>query len=332
MVTTIEPFEGPGSLSGSDLRRAVEIHNACWDEWISGEPPLTPQGWLDDEGFTHRPEVVERRLARDGDGDVVGLGNITWREGEPGTSYLSLFVDPGRRGRGVGRRLGAELVAAARAAGRTGVTIEAPEESIAGKVCEQAGLRADMVIEQNRADLHEAPDEMLQGWVATGEAAEGYSLVAYDAPCPDELVDDFIAVRHVMNDAPRWEGEAEWRFSVEELRDAETAAAACHLEWWNLGVRHDASGELVGLSDVYLPRAQPWMIIQGDTGVADAHRGHRLGAWMKAVNHLRLRRERPAARVVQTWNASANEPMLRINRALGFRPVLRYQGWFLPLD
>jgi hypothetical protein len=34
--------------------------------------------------------------------------------------------------------------------------------------------------------------------------------------------------------------------------------------------------------------------------------------------------------VVQTWNAAANEPMLRINRALGFQPVVTYQGWYLP--
>ena len=83
-------------------------------------------------------------------------------------------------------------------------------------------------------------------------------------------------------------------------------------------MRHDASGELVGISELYLPRARPWFAFQGDTGVDPAHRGHGLGAWMKAVNHLRLRDERPDVEVVQTWNADSNEPMLRINRALGF--------------
>ena len=29
---------------------------------------------------------------------------------------------------------------------------------------------------------------------------------------------------------------------------------------------------------------------------------------------------------MQTWNASSNEPMLRINRALGFAPVQRFQS------
>ena len=30
--------------------------------------------------------------------------------------------------------------------------------------------------------------------------------------------------------------------------------------------------------------------------------------------------------MVQTWNADSNEPMLRINRALGFAPVQRFQA------
>ena len=102
-------------------------------------------------------------------------------------------------------------------------------------------------------------------------------------------------------------------------------------DWWAVGVRHDESGEIVGISDLYLPQARPWIAFQDDTGVAAAHRGHRLGAWMKATNHQRLRRERPEVEVVSTWNATQNAPMLRINRALGFAPAQHFRAWFLPL-
>ena len=37
--------------------------------------------------------------------------------------------------------------------------------------------------------------------------------------------------------------------------------------WWNVGVRHDATGELVGISEMYLPTKRPWIVFQGDTGV-----------------------------------------------------------------
>ena len=96
-------------------------------------------------------------------------------------------------------------------------------------------------------------------------------------------------------------------------------------------MRHDASGELIGLTELYLPENRPWMAFQGDTGVRPDHRGHGLGAWMKATNHLRLADERPDVEWVQTWNAASNEPMLRINRALGFTPVQRFQSWYRPL-
>jgi len=302
-----------------------------WAEWVPGERPISEAAYVDMDRFSAHPERMLRRLARDEHGEVVGHGIVFWREG-PGSCTLRAFVDTDRRRAGVGRALAGALAAEARAEGRAGITLEVAEGSDAEAISRAAGFRPDIVMEQNRTDPRSIPDALLEGWRAAGEAAAGYSLVAYDVPVPSEaLAEDFIHARHVMNDAPRWEGEAEATYTVEELHAVEAASLAAHQDWWNVGVRHDASGELVGITELYLPRARPWFAFQGDTGVDPAHRGHRLGAWMKAVNHLRLRDERPDVEVVQTWNADSNEPMLRINRALGFEPVQRYQGWFLPL-
>lgn len=332
MTLTIEPFGWARDLAPADLSAVTRIFNAVWAEWLPGEPPISEAAYVDLDRFTAHPERVVRRLARDDQGRVVGHGNLHWREG-PGACVLKLLVDPDRRYEGVGRRLGGALTHEARANGRRGLTVEVAEGSAAEAVSRAAGFRPDMVMEQNRTDPRAIPDTLLEGWRAAGEAAAGYSLVAYDVPCPTpELAEGFIHARHVMNDAPRWEGEAEATYTVEELHAVEAASVASHQHWWNVGVRHDPSGELVGISEVYLPGARPWIVFQGDTGVHPDHRGHRLGAWMKAVNHLRLRAERPEVEIVQTWNADSNEPMLRINRALGFEPVQRYQGWFLPLD
>jgi GNAT superfamily N-acetyltransferase len=328
---TIEPYEWAEALPARDLAQVVDIVNAAWADRIPGEPPMSVEAYCDDDRFTHAPEVIVRRLARDPAGDVVAVGQIQFRQGEHGACGLHLFVAASHRGQGVGTALGGALAEAARAAGRIGVTVEAAVGSPGSISCQRAGLRPDMAVEQNRAASHEASEAMLRDWVRAGEATDEYSLVAYDGRCPDdELAAQFIIARHVMNDAPRWEGEPEATFTVAELRAAEVAAATVHLDWWNLGVRHDPSGAIVGISELYLPPRRPWIAFQGDTGVDPAHRGHGLGAWMKAVNHLRLRAERPEVRVVQTWNAAANEPMLRINRALGFRPVVTYQGWYRP--
>lgn len=332
MPVTVEPYESVDDLARRDQHRSVDIYNKTWDEWIPGEPPLSLEAYADEDRFSHAPEVVLRRLARDAAGDVVGHGNVEFREG-PGACVLRAFVDPEHRRRGIGGELVAGLVTAARDAGRDGITIEAPEGGLAGSICQQAGFRPDLLIEQNRTDPHAASEALLQDWVTRGEATPGYSLVTYDDACPDDrLAAAFVVARHVMNDAPRYEGEPAASFTVAELRAAEACCAAAHMDWWSVGVRHDASGAIVGLSELYLPAAQPWLVFQGDTGVAPAHRGHRLGAWMKAVNHLRLRAARPDVRAIQTWNASANAPMLRINRALYFRPVQTYRAWYLPFE
>jgi mycothiol synthase len=63
---------------------------------------------------------------------------------------------------------------------------------------------------------------------------------------------------------------------------------------------------------------------QSDTGVVAAHRGHRLGRWLKAANLRRARDHAPGIESVQTYNAETNPHMLAINVDMGFRPYLAY--------
>lgn len=330
---TVERYEWAGDLAARDLARLAEIHNAVWREWVPSERPMSGAAYADSERLTAHPERIVRTLARDGGGEVVAQGQIQWRD-EPGASgcMARLLVHPGARRAGVGRVLGDALVQAARDEARIAVTFQTAVDSPPDRACRASGLREDMTTEHNRVDPRTIPLDLLEAWRRAGEAASGYSLVTYDDRCPDDaLAAGFVHARMALNDAPLLVGEPEADHTVEELRAVEEAAAAASYEWWNVGVRHDVSGEIVGLSEVLLPRARPWLATQGDTGVVAAHRGHRLGAWMKAVNHLRLLRERSEVEVVTTWNAAANEPMLRINRALGFEPVQRFRAWYLDL-
>jgi hypothetical protein len=61
--------------------------------------------------------------------------------------------------------------------------------------------------------------------------------------------------------------------------------------------------------------------------VTSEHRGRRLGQLVKATNLRALHAGLPEVTWICTWNAESNEPMLRVNRALGFRPVGRTTEW-----
>jgi GNAT superfamily N-acetyltransferase len=330
---TVERFEWAGELAARDLAAVNRIHNAAWDEWVPGERPMSDAAFVDMDRFSAPPERMERALARRTGGDVVGWGLVYWRD-EPGGANLRMFVDADHRRSGVGTALGEVLSATARAGARAGINVQvAPDGAADAAVRSAVGFTSNHNVEMYRTVVRDIERDLLERWREDGAAATGYSLVAYDAPCPtDELASLFIRAREVMNDAPRPEGEVEATYTVEELRAVEAAGAAAHQDWWNVGVRHDATGEIVGISEMYLPDKRPWAVFQGDTGVRADHRGHGLGAWMKAVNHLRLVDERPDVDWVQTWNADSNEPMLRINRALGFVPVQQFQNWYRPLE
>ena len=53
---------------------------------------------------------------------------------------------------------------------------------------------------------------------------------------------------------------------------------------------------------------------------------------LRQERQLRRRAGLPGVRRVVTWNAESNEPMLRVNRALGFEPVGRMVEWQKSLE
>jgi hypothetical protein len=70
---------------------------------------------------------------------------------------------------------------------------------------------------------------------------------------------------------------------------------------------------------------------QGDTLVASAHRGRRLGLRVKLANLELLRHDQPQVRYVDTFNAADNRWMVAINDALGYTPLYGVGEWELDL-
>ncbi len=306
-----------------------------WREVLPGEPDW-PAGELAAMSRTAHHRRVLIGVVDQG-GEPVGAARLVLNDVQGSTDEAFvhfLVVHPEQRRRGVGRALLEAAVEQAHNEGRTRMTFDVATSQSAGMAfAEAAGATPALVADQNRVRIERLDRALLQAWErSAGERASRYSLVCFDDVCPDEWLDQLALVTAVMNTAPRrYEDEEDITWTAEQVRANQEA----HLRrggWrWTVCVRDDETGNFVGLTELYGLAYRPWLAQQGDTGVEPSHRNRGLGRWIKAVNALRLLRDRPDATVLETWNAGVNAPMLSINHAMGFGSVAQWQEWVLQI-
>ncbi len=248
------------------------------------------------------------------------------------TSWMS--VRPAWRRRGIGTRLLAGLQAAARADGRTTHVVVA--ESAAGGGTEAAQFAANQGYSAARVNLRSdlEVDASLRGRLAEQQATAAlaspdYELLTWWDAVPEEWLEQRAALSARMaTDAPAEEvdsGEEHW--DADRVRAELAAARAMGRRLVETVAVRTAGGEAVAYTTLAVAEHTPDHAYQWDTLVRADHRGHALGTRVKTANLLTLLERLPAVRRVTTWNASTNEPMLRVNRALGFRPVGASTEW-----
>jgi len=188
-----------------------------------------------------------------------------------------------------------------------------------------------LAMKTNQLDLTSVDKAKVREWAQV--APDGYRLERVDGPVPQGLIGPYIQSASGMNDAPRGDLRMQdWELNEEQIRDRESWQRQVGIERWLIVAVHDASGEGAGFTEVtYDPRVSH-LIWQQGTAVIDAHRGHGLGLWMKAVMLDRILEERTKARFIRTGNANANAQMLAINTQLGFRPAWDSALWQLTIS
>lgn len=318
-----------------DLRvaAAASMGSRYFREALGPEEPDYPAAELVSE-LTPAPGVVEARvaLALDG-GELVGAALQRFPLNQRMSSWIAwLYVLPRARRAAVGRALFEAAVEEASRDGRHRLGWKtASNNEPANALSTATGAAPAGTLEHNRLRTAAVERPTLVGWVDRArDRGSEYSLVGWDGECPDELLDQFTRLQAVMDDAPGVEPElvvAETREST-RLREQRWLARG---PYWRLCVRHDPTGDLVGFTELQVPATRPGIADQGDTAVHPDHRERGLGRWLKAVNMLRLVDRRPEVRFVDTIDAADNGPMLSINGAMGFTPVLTWQRWDLQL-
>lgn len=249
------------------------------------------------------------------DGEVVGVAELELPLTEnTDVAWGEVHVLPGHRRQGVGRRLWEALVERARTAGRARIGGEVSVDvDVDGGAPEFA--RAMGAVERHREDhlLALLP-------VPASPVDPAYEVVRWRGRCPEEHRAAYLAMRNQMNaDVPTGDLDLE----PQVLDDARLAASEDRLtQAYDLRVaaaRRRSDGVFGGYSLLFVPHGTDYGW-QDDTLVMPEHRGHRLGAALKAANYADLPAE---VGRVHTWTAPDNTAMHRTNTALGFRVVER---------
>jgi mycothiol synthase len=319
-------------VDDGDVGRCAALMTLFWREVLGADEPAYDVAEMAHDLRETAPDTeVLAWLAADA-AEPTGFAVLDLRTGR-GNDHLAwmpdLFVAPAARRRGGGRALLDAVVATARARSRTLLATAHTVGHAAGEALARGvGATTALVDDQNRCATADLDAALLRSWCVV---PEGYSPETWDGRCPDDLVEHFARLHDAMNDAPSSDAVNRWVSTPELVRQREALLAAAGTPRWTVAARHDASGDLAGFTEIDLPPFRPWLARQGDTGVAVAHRGHGIGRWLKAVNALRLLDERPDVTAIETWNASTNDHMNAINRAMGFRRVAQWQEVELPI-
>jgi GNAT superfamily N-acetyltransferase len=227
-------------------------------------------------------------------------------------SELEIQVHPASRRRGVGTRLLGVAVAEARRLGRRSVVCTPVEVGSPGDAFLAAhGLRRVLTLIYTRLDL--------AGPVPVLRPAPGYRLVAWEGLVPDELASSFTAARRAMDHKPMDDADvAPEPWDADRVRRVTAAVARRGDLLDTVAVVAEASGEVVGFTELVVPGSGTGDGQHYGTGVLPAHRGHGLARWMKAESVRRARRRHPALSGLLADTADSNAAMRRINEALGY--------------
>ncbi|WP_339573758.1 GNAT family N-acetyltransferase [Pseudokineococcus basanitobsidens] len=291
--------------------------------------------------LAHPVPWEEMRVLRavDGGGAVVGAGyvDVPLRDNLDLVS-ADLAVPPAHRGRGVGAALAravcdvAERLGRPRVLGEVALPLGQDPATWPGTAATRR-WGATLGVADVRRELPLPPDaralrDLDRLRTDALRHAGGYRWeVLRGAPSPQDAVAVAALSSRMLLEAP----QDDLVVGPEDVDADRVLARHARGErlgrrtWTALARRDD--GVVAAYSVLQRSDHEPDVLRQEDTLVLPEHRGHRLGLLLKlatldaALAEGRAQGWSSGLRLVRTWNAASNGPMVAVNEAMGFRPV-----------
>ncbi|WP_435208120.1 GNAT family N-acetyltransferase [Micromonospora sp. bgisy143] len=310
----------PRTASSAEIASLLTTLNAVLAADLPQDPP-----WRETSLREYLAEVMpgERRIswlaqAEPGDPGEVGavLGQVhVLLLGDIGV--IEVLVHPSVRRSGLGRDLVLRAARRVYQEGFRSIGVEVVGDTPSVAFYESLGFTREYVETRSVLDLTSVDWAELTE-MATGIGA-GYHLEFYPGGPPDHLIESYARAKAEVRDVEDGELRPS-SYDPERLRDSLDTLHRRGMKPYIVLARHEQSGEVAGLTEVVVPAQHPTRADQYDTIVAQDHRGYGIDRAIKARMLLELRSAEPELAEVQTWNAQANEAMLKVNAELGYRP------------
>lgn len=235
--------------------------------------------------------------------------------------WADIYVRPDARRQGVASRWLPVLADLMAARGASVVGLSAESDAAHGFL-KWLGAEPKLTDIESRLKLAEMDWAMAERWAREGvERSPRTKLEIYDGALPEAVHEDFATqITTMLNTMPMESLDiGQIIITPERIKDwSERQALTGEIP--HTVMTREPDGVISGITDVTWAPYRRTLIHQNFTGVLPSARGRGLGKWIKAAMLLHLREIYPDAEWVVTDNAHSNDPMLKINRTLGFKP------------
>jgi GNAT superfamily N-acetyltransferase len=138
---------------------------------------------------------------------------------------------------------------------------------------------------------------------------------------PEEILEKYVELESkVLSILPLGGLPVQEKTSKETVRENEKQCFENKVEiLYKIAI--DQKENFLGFTYIYFNPETPEVIDQRLTGVPKEYQGRKLGRFLKADMVLEIRNRFPTVKKIYTANADFNEPILKINRELGFKLI-----------
>jgi GNAT superfamily N-acetyltransferase len=310
----------------------VAVHRLGTDVEAEVEQPpgATRMDFAEFVALLRRPQhgtIVDRLIARDADGDLIGSATLTIRDDVTlrGVGKFHIEVPARLRRQGIGTALLEAIRARSRSYDVHTLYSWAPVSG-AG-----LGFLANSLQRPRGEEIWSVLDLRRPGQASAGGPSVGdlrppaVELRHWIGPCPAESLDDFAAIHRAVGASVRGSAAGSELVTPELIHTLESTMRP---ESWLTVAAYDlGSATIIGFSQIDLPRQPSRVAHQQYTGVDPQWHRRGVAGRLKTRSRELLRAEQPDVDYVITENAADNTAIRRLNVSMGFRVYRHLVSW-----